>query len=86
MWREPDGRGPSGWHLANILRKLGLSSRGRGLGTRGPHLTAGVCGVRGVPDPVPAVVTESATPLTLGRYTSAYQGTFSIADIICRLS
>ena len=32
---------------------------------------------------VPAVVTESATPLTLGRYTSAYQMTFSIADIIC---
>jgi MFS family permease len=32
---------------------------------------------------VPAVVTESATPLTLGRYTSAYQVTFSIADIIC---
>jgi Major Facilitator Superfamily len=28
---------------------------------------------------VPAVVTESATPLTLGRYTSAYQMTFSIA-------
>jgi MFS family permease len=32
---------------------------------------------------VPAVVTESATPLTVGRYTSAYQVTFSIADIIC---
>jgi MFS family permease len=32
---------------------------------------------------VPAVVTEAATPLTLGRYTSAYQVTFSIADIIC---
>jgi len=32
---------------------------------------------------VPAVVTESATPLTLGRYTSAYQVTFSIVDIIC---
>jgi MFS family permease len=32
---------------------------------------------------VPAVVTESATPVTLGRYTSAYQVTFSIADIIC---
>jgi MFS family permease len=32
---------------------------------------------------VPAVVTESATPLTLARYTSAYQLTFSIADIIC---
>jgi MFS family permease len=32
---------------------------------------------------VPAVVTESATPLTLGRYTSVYQVTFSIADIIC---
>jgi hypothetical protein len=32
---------------------------------------------------VPAVVTESATPLTLGRYTSAYQLTFSIADVIC---
>jgi MFS family permease len=32
---------------------------------------------------VPAIVTESATPLTLGRYTSAYQVTFSIADIIC---
>ena len=32
---------------------------------------------------VPAVVTESATPQTLGRYTSAYQVTFSIADIIC---
>jgi MFS family permease len=31
---------------------------------------------------VPAVVTESATPSTLGRYTSAYQMTFSIADII----
>jgi len=32
---------------------------------------------------VPAVVTESATPLTVGRYTSAYQMTFSLADIIC---
>lgn len=32
---------------------------------------------------LPAVVTESATPLTVGRYTSAYQVTFSIADIIC---
>jgi hypothetical protein len=32
---------------------------------------------------VPAIVTESATPLTIGRYTSAYQLTFSIADIIC---
>jgi len=32
---------------------------------------------------VPAVVTESATSLTLGRYTSAYQVTFSIADIVC---
>jgi MFS family permease len=32
---------------------------------------------------VPAVVTESATPLTVGRYTSAYQVTFSIADIFC---
>ena len=32
---------------------------------------------------VPAVVTESAAPLTVGRYTSAYQVTFSIADIIC---
>jgi hypothetical protein len=32
---------------------------------------------------VPAVVTESATPLTVGRYTSAYQVTFSIADILC---
>ncbi len=31
---------------------------------------------------VPAVVTESATPRTLGRYTSAYQVTFSIGDII----
>jgi MFS family permease len=31
---------------------------------------------------VPAVVTESATPQTLGRYTSAYQLTFSIGDII----
>lgn len=31
---------------------------------------------------VPAVVTESATPQTLGRYTSAYQVTFSIGDII----
>jgi len=31
---------------------------------------------------VPAVVTESATPQTVGRYTSAYQLTFSIADII----
>ena len=29
------------------------------------------------------IVTESATPLTVGRYTSAYQVTFSIADIIC---
>jgi hypothetical protein len=28
-------------------------------------------------------VTESATPLTVGRYTSAYQMTFSVADIIC---
>ena len=32
---------------------------------------------------VPAVVTESATPQALGRYTSAYQMTFSIADIVC---
>jgi MFS family permease len=32
---------------------------------------------------VPAVVTEFATPLTLGRYTSAYQVTFSIAEIFC---
>jgi MFS family permease len=32
---------------------------------------------------VPAVVTESATPQTVGRYTSAYQVTFSIADILC---
>ncbi len=31
---------------------------------------------------VPAIVTESATPHTLGRYTSAYQVTFSIGDII----
>ena len=31
---------------------------------------------------VPAIVTESATPQTLGRYTSAYQVTFSIGDII----
>jgi MFS family permease len=31
---------------------------------------------------VPAVVTESATPRTLGRYTSAYQVTFSIGDIV----
>jgi MFS family permease len=31
---------------------------------------------------VPAVVSESATPQTLGRYTSAYQVTFSIGDII----
>ena len=31
---------------------------------------------------VPAVVTESATPQTVGRYTSAYQVTFSIGDII----
>jgi MFS family permease len=31
---------------------------------------------------VPAVVTESATPRDLGRYTSAYQVTFSIGDII----
>jgi MFS family permease len=31
---------------------------------------------------VPAVVTESATPRTVGRYTSAYQLTFSVADII----
>ncbi|MGH3168949.1 MAG: MFS transporter [Trebonia sp.] len=31
---------------------------------------------------VPAVVTESATPQTLGRYMSAYQMTFSIGDII----
>ena len=31
---------------------------------------------------VPAVVTESATPRTVGRYTSAYQVTFSIGDII----
>jgi MFS family permease len=31
---------------------------------------------------VPAVVTESATPQDLGRYTSAYQVTFSIGDII----
>jgi MFS family permease len=31
---------------------------------------------------VPAVVTESASPQTLGRYTSAYQLTFSIGDII----
>jgi MFS family permease len=32
---------------------------------------------------VPAVVTESAPLRALGRYTSAYQVTFSIADIIC---
>jgi len=32
---------------------------------------------------VPAVVTESAAPLTVGLYTSAYQLTFSLADIIC---
>jgi len=31
---------------------------------------------------VPAVVTESAAPGTVGRYTSAYQVTFSIGDII----
>jgi len=31
---------------------------------------------------VPAVVTESATAGTLGRYTSAYQVTFSIGDIV----
>ena len=31
---------------------------------------------------VPAVVTESAPPPDLGRYTSAYQVTFSIGDII----
>jgi MFS family permease len=31
---------------------------------------------------VPAIVTESAPPRTLGRYTSAYQVTFSIGDII----
>jgi MFS family permease len=31
---------------------------------------------------VPAVVTESAAPGTIGRYTSAYQVTFSIGDII----
>jgi hypothetical protein len=31
---------------------------------------------------VPAVVTESAPPGALGRYTSAYQVTFSIGDII----
>jgi MFS family permease len=31
---------------------------------------------------VPTVVTESATPETVGRYTSAYQVTFSIGDII----
>jgi len=31
---------------------------------------------------VPAVVTESATPATIGRYMSAYQVTFSIGDII----
>jgi MFS family permease len=31
---------------------------------------------------VPAVVTESATARTLGRYTSAYQVTFSIGDIV----
>jgi MFS family permease len=31
---------------------------------------------------VPVVVSESATPQTLGRYTSAYQVTFSIGDII----
>ena len=34
---------------------------------------------------VPAVVTESATPGMLGRYTSAYQVTFSIGDIIVPL-
>jgi MFS family permease len=32
---------------------------------------------------VPAVVTESTTLLTVGRYTSAYQVTFSIADTLC---
>jgi hypothetical protein len=31
---------------------------------------------------VPTVVTESAPPMALGRYMSAYQLTFSIADII----
>ena len=31
---------------------------------------------------VPTVVTESATPQTVGRYTSAYQVTFSIGDIL----
>jgi MFS family permease len=31
---------------------------------------------------VPAVVTESASPQTVGRYTSAYQLTFSIGDIV----
>jgi hypothetical protein len=31
---------------------------------------------------VPSVVTESAPPGALGRYTSAYQVTFSIGDII----
>ena len=31
---------------------------------------------------VPAVVTESAPPGAIGRYTSAYQMTFSIGDII----
>jgi MFS family permease len=31
---------------------------------------------------VPAIVTESAGPASLGRYTSAYQLTFSVADII----
>ena len=38
-------------HLANILRKLDLSSRrGRGLGyARGPHLTPAACGARGAP-------------------------------------
>jgi hypothetical protein len=31
---------------------------------------------------VPTIVTESATPQTVGRYTSAYQLTFSIGDVL----
>jgi hypothetical protein len=38
-----------GASLANILRKLDPARAPRPRGTRGPHLTVGVCGVRGDP-------------------------------------
>ena len=52
---------------------------GRGLaGRTGQRSLAAAAGAA----VVPAVVTESAPPGAIGRYTSAYQVTFSIGDII----